>query len=1377
MMILILTAIGSTSALSISHDDSMTIDILPKMTVSEKQFFNNLLPEQQANLLQRHWSEKERLKGKEHLAFKRAFQYPEIIAQKKKHEQIALKGLSYVTVGSFGICNYQTIQQAVNTESSGQTIRVTNETFSGDAATFNVSDKSFIFRGGYTHCGTTAVVSGKTTLDGTGMSFDDSIIELTDTVGGMNIDMYDFFIFAGKPDLDFGGGIEITGKGIATSAQRMDVTLNSVDVFGNLSTTGAGIHMTNGDLILTNNSNIATNRASEDGGGIYCRDGTILVNGDAVIGDNGVLFHTGNVADSDNTNSGNGGGVYLNRCDFVLDASDGVNGAYIISNSAREGGGVFGTNSSLLELKGDQAWINLNQASGGGGISLELNTTANLYNAKIKGNTASVAGGITLNDSTLNFTQSTVYPCQGKCGELSENETTGVSAAISLSNGAITTLDGIWIENNKSSGGVILSYLQGSNSILTINNSMILHNDYIPSGGTDVSGLFDIRGGSFNSQNNTIAGNTLDVVTTGLRAIVAARYATITMDSNIVWDNDNLYSTLIDSSLGPVTSSRTNNITNFFIEQSSNPKFLVPGLDYHLQPNSPAIDYGSESLSITRDIDGETRGLQNTPDAGADEANIRVGVAGNICEYGTITEAIAAANDGDTIYISKGNYVESPGTINISLTLVQSNNTCEAEQVNAQASDLVIDGSNNFTALGGLFSISNNKIVSFENMTLQNAKASYGGIIYAGIGTNLLLNNVVIQGGSASQYGGGIRAHGDLQIINGSKIINNNATSTIASDNQSGAGVAVSSTGSLSVEDNSVIVSNDAVGEGGGVYSDGHITLVDSAMIFANSGNNGGGVYVSSNGSLALYNSSRIGEGGFGNSATNGGGVFCVNTSLNLNNTTQIISNTATNGGGVYADSCIISLTGTSRIGNIAEANNATSKGGGAYLTNASSLTMGANAKVSNNTALFGAGVFLLTDVSGNTLSGGTIENNSAVAQGGGVYIRSIQDSAIITVENMTLRGNRGQDGGGIAYESVDNASLLLPSLLVTTNSATQNGGGLYVFGTAPLVQLSATSSSFIVNSSQLDGGGIAIKSPVMLEISNTTIGLNVSSRNGGGIYLGSGVSLDASVSVIESNLANSGDGGGLFVDSLTQNSTVLLRNQSRVSSNQSIDGAGIFMQADQGISAALNIFDTQINNNTASGTGGALSTIYTINSIRSTKMFDNTANVDGAAFKLQNSNSTIWNTLSYDNVALGDSYVIDEGLVDISESTFVDFSTPVAFVINGTVQFTLTNSILSGYNDAFVGVATAGLTTQCNLDSTGELGNTALPLFVDAANNDYHLQASSNAINQCSTGSADDYAHDPRPVGGGATPYDIGAFEYQGTIALPDSMFMNGFE
>ena len=121
-----------------------------------------------------------------------------------------------------------------------------------------------------------------------------------------------------------------------------------------------------------------------------------------------------------------------------------------------------------------------------------------------------------------------------------------------------------------------------------------------------------------------------------------------------------------------------------------------------------------------------------------------------------------------------------------------------------------------------------------------------------------------------------------------------------------------------------------------------------------------------------------------------------------------------------------------------------------------------------------------------------------------------------------------------------------------------------------------------------------------------------------------------------------------------------------------------------------------------------------------------------------------------------------------------VNFTTPVAFSVSGSIQLNMSNSIMSGFDNTLAG--SAGGTIQCNLDSSGELGSTSQPFFVDAVNNDYHLQANSSAINQCDTGSIDDYDHNPRPFSAGPTPYDMGAFEYQGQ-ANNDLIFANGFE
>jgi len=223
----------------------------------------------------------------------------------------SIASAAIITVGTNKICDHSTIQAAVTAAFSGDTIRVTNEYFLADDAVFNVIGKSLTIRGGRVSCEAFSSYSGKTTLDGTGMGEADSVIELVDSAGA--------------------GGIEISGKPSASIAERMDVTLDAVNIFSNTSGNGGGIHVTNAIVMISNESLIRSNHADVDGGGIYCENSDITLLQDSVIGE------SGNLSGNDAVMSG--GGVLLDNCSLTLDANDGVTGAYITGNEATGDGG------------------------------------------------------------------------------------------------------------------------------------------------------------------------------------------------------------------------------------------------------------------------------------------------------------------------------------------------------------------------------------------------------------------------------------------------------------------------------------------------------------------------------------------------------------------------------------------------------------------------------------------------------------------------------------------------------------------------------------------------------------------------------------------------------------------------------------------------------------------------------------------------------------------------------------------------------------------------------------------------------------------------------------------------------------------------------
>ena len=165
---------------------------------------------------------------------------------------------------------------------------------------------------------------------------------------------------------------------------------------------------------------------------------------------------------------------------------------------------------------------------------------------------------------------------------------------------------------------------------------------------------------------------------------------------------------------------------------------------------------------------------------------------------------------------------------------------------------------------------------------------------------------------------------------------------------------------------------------------------------------NGGAVYVGSKGTFTMTGGEIT-----GNTATrNGGGVAVYNGTFTMSGNAKISNNIAKQdynavehlGGGVYVGaSGKFTMCGDTVIsGNLAHSGYADSnaQGGGVYVASGGTFTMNDNASIKSNTmkeqytntakSVRGGGVFV-----GGTLNlgGGSIEDNTAVYEGGGLYL------------------------------------------------------------------------------------------------------------------------------------------------------------------------------------------------------------------------------------------------------------------------------------------------------------------------------------------------------------------------------------------------------
>lgn len=159
------------------------------------------------------------------------------------------------------------------------------------------------------------------------------------------------------------------------------------------------------------------------------------------------------------------------------------------------------------------------------------------------------------------------------------------------------------------------------------------------------------------------------------------------------------------------------------------------------------------------------------------------------------------------------------------------------------------------------------------------------------------------------------------------------------------------------------ISNNTADKRGGGVFTNMTLTISDGITITGNKSEQGGGIYT--------YDEDITINGGniTGNTATYGGGVYHIGDyrtcdTLTISGSATITGNTATDGGGVYVESG----KNTSNW----------NKGQGALQINGGSIT--------NNTATGNGGGVYINERGLLTITGGNVTDNTATVNGGGVY-------------------------------------------------------------------------------------------------------------------------------------------------------------------------------------------------------------------------------------------------------------------------------------------------------------------------------------------------------------------------------------------------------
>lgn len=458
------------------------------------------------------------------------------------------------------------------------------------------------------------------------------------------------------------------------------------------------------------------------------------------------------------------------------------------------------------------------------------------------------------------------------------------------------------------------------------------------------------------------------------------------------------------------------------------------------------------------------------------------------------------------------------------------------------------------------------------------------------------------------------------------------------------------------------------------------------------------------------------------------------------------------------ADSLVVNITpgadATIEGFTIQGANHVSDVGGGVFINTANVVISGT--VIQNNTVGnggSGGGVWLEGDGVGLSLVNSAILSNTVTGSGGGLAGGGINNNATISLENAEVRGNSAQGEGGAM--ALNGATVNITASAIVSNTAAGAGGGIRVHGG---ITLTIMSSDLLSNTTGVGGGAIAADNNILV-LDDVTVAGNWAGDTGGGIHVWSQASLTISESRINGNLATGRGGGGLYADGSAVSVSTSQINDNTADGPSDVNGGGVMVEND----ATLAIDDSVLMGNRAIASNFSAANALVANTshltMTHTIVMDNRVGL--SAISLYGPTTfDFTNVLVADND--GDGVSSDEGPVS---GTFmnVTIADNTAFGVRLTPDVvSIVNSILwgNGMDDNGCGGCTSSYSDIGTGDTAGVGNVSADPLFVDPANQDYHLGVGSPVIDAGIVAGAPavDLEGTPRQV----AP-DMGAYEWVG--------------
>lgn len=558
---------------------------------------------------------------------------------------------------------------------------------------------------------------------------------------------------------------------------------------------------------------------------------------------------------------------------------------------------------------------------------------------------------------------------------------------------------------------------------------------------------------------------------------------------------------------------------------------------------------------------------------------------------GSLRQAIAEAKAGDTLkFTTSGNVtLDSP-------IITDKNLTIEAEGVILDAAGkgrvLEVPAGVTVTIKGGTLTGGVGKVLSASMSTAAiTAITSAGAPSMAGTPARL-----TAQADPPSTYGGIVLNSGNLTL---------DGTTVSGGKADIGAGIANSSTGTLTITGTTNITGNTASIDGAGIANSGKIILTGGSI----------------SGNTSYYSGAGI-HGGIGSTLSMSGGNIDNNT-CTYPVTVKDNQTSGCAGGGIYSNGDVTissgSVSGNSVSyfgagvtvqrtkdsagkdvipkltisGGTFQNNKITDEtrgsGGGIWVSGPLTLT---NGIVKGNTGPHGGGLSINGDA---TVTGGTIEANTARTYGGGLFINNGSSTVTRKVTlggAVNVNGNTAAEGGGVA---VYRTTLDMTGGFITGNASTSvdnGGGGVRMLADTPV----NLSGGEITNNSALRaGGGVLMSGGSVLTMTggsitgNKATGTDASKGQGrgGGVHMYSNATFNASGGSISGNTAALQAGGvtigGSYVDDkgVTVPASKFTLSGAKIENNKVTTGSGGAVY----VSGIFDMTSGSISGNTASGT------------------------------------------------------------------------------------------------------------------------------------------------------------------------------------------------